>query len=142
MSDLAGGGPTAAPSGNGRAQNGGSQTALGPVPVPGESRTDIRTSTDIMRDREAKGKAPSQRRLIQSSVRATSATQRSTKASQPSSVDAVKSQSSIRVNPFGDASVFQGGPTSRTRVQSLPKQSRSAQSRNPNASSFSHPLER
>jgi len=151
MSDLTGGGPIAAPSGNGRAQKGGSQNALGPVSVPGESRTGIRTPTDIMRqrrDREAKRKAeesrqrPPQPRPIQSSVRATSATQRPTKASQPSSVGAVNSQSQIRVNPFGDASAFQGGPMSRTRVQSLPKQSRSAQSQNPNASSFSHPLKR
>ncbi len=276
MSDLAGGGPTAAPSGNGRAQNGGSQNALGPVPVPGESRTGVRTPTDIMRqrrDREAKREAEneskqrqqdeeaqqgqkdailntrrtsaadvvprvgtgkegpnrrqrvlldtrvagtdppplqnsndrmqgdrfsssdartsappvaqpasqssvyvptadrtqktprvsdpdrgsyqptarpratsvsqsSQSRLIQSSVRATSATQRPIQAPQPSSVGAVNSQSQTRVNRSGAASAFQGGPTSRTRVQPLPEQSRSAQSQNPNASSFSHPLER
>lgn len=277
MSNLAGGGPTAAPSGNGRAQNGGSQNALGPVPVPGESRSGVRTPTDIMRqrrDREAKRKAenesrqrqqdeeaqrqaqeeailitrrtsaagvvprvgtgeegpsrksrvlsdtrvagadppplqnsndrmqgdrfsssdartnappvaqpasqpsvyvptvnrtqktprvsdpdrgsyqptarpratsvsqPSQPRPIQSSARATSATQRPTQAPQPSSVGAVNSQSQTRVNPSGDASAFQGGPTSRTRVQLLPEQSRSAQPRNPNASSFPHAFER
>ena len=269
MSDLPDGGPTAALSGNGRAQNGGSQNALGPVPVPGDSRTGVRTPTDIMRqrrDREAKRKAenesrqrqkdeeailntrrtsaagvvpqvetgeeepsrrsrvlsdtrvagadppplqnsndrmqgdrfsssdartsappvaqpasppsvyvptanrtqktprvsdpdrgsyqptarpcvtsvsqPSQPRPIQSSARVTSATQMPTQAPQPSSIGAVNSQGQTRVNPFSDASAFQGGPTSRTRVQPLPEQSRSAQSRNPNASTFSHPLER
>lgn len=277
MSNLAGGGPTAAPSGTGRAQNGGPQNALGPVPVPGESRSGVRTPTDIMRqrrDREAKRKAenesrqrqqdeeaqrqaqeeeilntrrtsaagvvprvgsgedgpsrrsrvvsdtrlagtdppplqntndrrpgdrlsssdarnnvppvtqpayqpsvyvptanrtkktprvsdpdtgsyqptprpratsvsqPSQPRPIQSSARATSATQRPTQAPQPSSVGAVNSQSQTRVNPSGDASAFQGGPTPRTRAQPLPEQSRSTQPRNPNASSFPHAFER
>lgn len=70
----------------------------------------------------------SQSRLIQFSVRATSATQRPIQASQPSSVDAVNSKSHTRVNRFGAASAFQGGPTSRTRVQPLPEQSRFAQS--------------
>ena len=277
MSNLAGGGPTAAPSGNGRAQNGGSQASFGPIPVPGESRSGVRTPTDIMRqrrDREAKKKEenesrqrqqdeeaqrqraqeeetlntrrtspagvavirsgeegssrrprvisdtrlpgtdppppqntsdrrsgyrhsgsnargnappvtnptsqpavyvpatnrtpktprvnnpdtgsyqpnprprattvsqPSQTRPVQPSIRAVSATQRLTQAAQPSSTGAINSQSQIRVNPSGDTSAFQGGPTPGTRTQPLPEQTRGTQPRNPNASSFPHAFER
>ena len=66
MSDLLGGG-NAAVSTNGRAQNGGSRAASGPVPVPQPHYrgSGVRTPTDIMRqraEREARKKAESESR--------------------------------------------------------------------------------
>ena len=66
MSDLLGAGNPAVPT-NGRAQNGGSRGASGPVPVhqPQYRGTGVRTPTDIMRqraEREARKKAESESR--------------------------------------------------------------------------------
>ena len=68
MSDLASGGPIPAGSGNGRARNGGSRAASASVPVPQESRSGVRTPTDIMRERgirEARKKAEDEARQAQ-----------------------------------------------------------------------------
>lgn len=66
MSDLLGGGTSTAPP-NGRAQNGGSRAASGPIPVPQPHYrgTGVRTPTDIMRiraEREARKKAENESR--------------------------------------------------------------------------------
>ncbi|KAI9833295.1 MAG: hypothetical protein M1819_003690 [Sarea resinae] len=53
MSDLAGGGASAAGA-NGRASNGGARTAAGPVPVPQYPVTGVRGPRDIMRERQAR----------------------------------------------------------------------------------------
>ena len=56
MADLGDGGPGVS---NGRAQNGGSRIAAGPIPVPQNRSERVRTPTDIMRerrDREARKK--------------------------------------------------------------------------------------
>ncbi|KAL8965589.1 MAG: hypothetical protein Q9183_003771 [Haloplaca sp. 2 TL-2023] len=50
MADI-GGGLQGTPITNGRAQNGGSRLAPGPVPVPQNSSERVRTPTDILRDR-------------------------------------------------------------------------------------------
>ena len=65
MSDLAGGGSIPAATSNGRAQNGGSRAASGPVPVPQYTTTRVTTPTDIMRqrrEREARKKAENEAR--------------------------------------------------------------------------------
>ena len=59
MSDVLRGQPSG-PGGNGRAQNGGSRTAAGPVPVGTDPAARIRTPTEVMRarrDRDARKKA-------------------------------------------------------------------------------------
>ncbi|KAK2752679.1 hypothetical protein FQN54_008057 [Arachnomyces sp. PD_36] len=66
MSDLVGGQLSGSGGGNGRAQNAGSRTAQGPVPVQTQQQTSgVRTPTDIMRqrrDREARKKAEQEAR--------------------------------------------------------------------------------
>lgn len=65
MADISGGAP---PVSNGRAQNGGSRLAAGPVPVSQNPSERVRTPTDIMRerrDREARKKAASERQREQ-----------------------------------------------------------------------------
>lgn len=65
MADLGPGGPSSAPVSNGRAQNGGSRTVSGPVPVPQNPSERVRTPTEIMRqriDREARKKAETESR--------------------------------------------------------------------------------
>ena len=109
MSNLAGGGPTAAPSGNGRAQNGGSQSAFGPTGVPGESRAAVRTPTDIMRqrrDREAKKKAELELRQRQQDEDA----QRRVRED-----DILNTK---RTRPAGVANDGSGGPSRRSGVMS------------------------
>ncbi|KAL8636643.1 MAG: hypothetical protein Q9228_005986 [Teloschistes exilis] len=65
MADLSSGVP---PVSNGRAQNGGSRTTAGPIPVPQNPSERVRTPTDIMRerrDREARKKAEMERQKEQ-----------------------------------------------------------------------------
>ncbi|KAL8694246.1 MAG: hypothetical protein Q9218_001072 [Villophora microphyllina] len=65
MADLTSGAP---PVSNGRAQNGGSRTTAGPIPVPQNPSERVRTPTDIMRerrDREARKKAEMERQKEQ-----------------------------------------------------------------------------
>ncbi|KAI4254471.1 MAG: hypothetical protein LQ352_003077 [Teloschistes flavicans] len=65
MADLTSGAP---PVTNGRAQNGGSRTTAGPIPVPQNPSERVRTPTDIMRerrDREARKKAEMERQKEQ-----------------------------------------------------------------------------
>lgn len=60
MSDLVSGGPIPAAGGNGRALNGGSRSASGPVPVPQYPSSGVRTPTVIMqqrRERDARKQA-------------------------------------------------------------------------------------
>ncbi|KAL8998517.1 MAG: hypothetical protein Q9169_002460 [Polycauliona sp. 2 TL-2023] len=65
MADITSGAP---PASNGRAQNGGSRTAGGAIPVPQNPSERVRTPTDIMRerrDREARKKAASEKQKEQ-----------------------------------------------------------------------------
>ncbi|KAL8696863.1 MAG: hypothetical protein Q9224_002577 [Gallowayella concinna] len=65
MADISSGTPSM---GNGRAQNGGSRTTAGPIPVPQNPSERVRTPTDIMRerrDREARKKAASEKQKEQ-----------------------------------------------------------------------------
>ncbi|KAL8727933.1 MAG: hypothetical protein Q9181_005515 [Wetmoreana brouardii] len=94
MADIGGGAP---PVSNGRAQNGGSRIAAGPVPVPQNPSERVRTPTDIMRerrDREARKKAASEKQREQEV-----AAQRRAQAQEPAAAGDVPGDAGVRERP-------------------------------------------
>ncbi|KAL8703261.1 MAG: hypothetical protein Q9201_003542 [Fulgogasparrea decipioides] len=94
MADIGGGAP---PVSNGRAQNGGSRLAAGPVPVPQNPGDRVRTPTDIMRerrDREARKKAASERQREQED-----AAQRRAQAEEPTAAGDAPGDAGVRERP-------------------------------------------